>query len=349
MRLFLFVFSEIAMNTKVGAMISKLNMRKLQAIHDATMEMGAVCGDGEEKSAKKFDVTKMYEMNPVEYAMHEGWDTQTCCSVISQVIGMAQGEIAEGELDEAGTLARIALALLDHCKGEIQEMLDSIAQAPLKSETVPAQVKTYLPEPSGLDLSYIKSIGVDFPESRLAVKYVSKNTIAHPVFIWGDAKKTDLEREYFTPQSDFWDEALKNFDRPLTWEHGQDERFNNFEENPVIGKTVKFYDDEIARWAESVITTDKQYRKYIDQFIEEKRLGYSSDSAPQYVIRERQGKATWLKAWPWFGGSLTSAPCEPRMKVLTPEFVKSLGIVMPDAETWTHEMAMLDFYKLKYK
>ena len=142
---------------------------------------------------------------------------------------------------------------------------------------------------------------------------------------------------------------MEGFERPLTWEHGQDAKFSEFEDNPVIGKTVKYHDDAIARWAESVINTDKEYRKFIDQFIEEKRLGYSSDSAPQYVKREKAGKATWLKSWPWFGGSLTASPCEPRMKLFTPEFLKSLGIAIPDnPEDWEADMAILDWYKSIY-
>lgn len=317
-----------------------------------------------------FDVDAMKSMGGAEYAASEAWDIMSASSAINMIAQLAMNEIHEP--DDMQSLGNIILSLMEFINGEIKEMIAAsrrgVAEGDgeyrsttITDKSTPDIVNNYYygnvkltDKPvieSVLDLSYVKSLGVDIPDNKLAVKYVSKNTIAHPVFIWGDAKKTDLEFEYFTKNSDFWDEALKDVNRPLTWEHGQDKKFAEFEPNPVIGQTVKYYDDDIARWAESVITTDKQYRKYIDQFIEEKRLGYSSDSAPQYVIREKQGKATWLKMWPWFGGSLTASPCEPRMKVYTPEFLKSLGIMLPDMsnETWTHEMAMLDYYNFKYK
>ena len=289
----------------------------------------------------------MMEMGGAEYARSEAWDCYNACQAMCMICQMCMNEV--NEPDDMQSLANIMTSLMEFVNGELKEMVIASKKGVQEEKQEYAMMSATAKDHS-LDLSYVKSLGVNIPENKLAVKYVSKNTIAHPVFIWGDSKKTDLELEFFTKQSDFWDEALKTFERPLTWEHGQDERFNGFEDNPVIGKTVKFYDDEIARWAESVITTDKQYRKYIDQFIEEKRLGYSSDSAPQYVVREKQGKATWLKSWPWFGGSLTVAPCEPRMKLYTPEFLKSLGLVIPDTSvvTWTHEMAILDYYKTIY-
>lgn len=325
-----------------------------------------------------FDLDAIKSMGGAEYAMSEAWDISNAANAIVMLSQLAMSEVEEP--DDMQSLGNIILSLMEFINGEIKEMVAASRRGVQEEKQEYAMMSTtttnnnngtvYInadnnakqftsglvqviptqPKDHHLDLSYVKSLGIDIPDNKLAVKYVSKNTIAHPVFIWGDNKKTDLELEYFTKNSDFWDEALKNVSRPLTWEHGQDKKFAEFEPNPVIGQTVKYYDDDIARWAESVITTDKQYRKYIDQFIEEKRLGYSSDSAPQYVIREKQGKATWLKMWPWFGGSLTASPCEPRMKVYTPEFLKSLGVLLPDTsnETWTHEMAILDYYKMKY-
>lgn len=322
---------------KLGAMISSANMKKLQGAHDALKELGVSCEPAGEEKRVKFSLKnfKQYEMTGAEYAIHEGWDIQTCCSIISQVASLCQDEIREGELQEAEFLCNICMSLMDHCKGECQEMMDGIRQGDnTKHYATLKPAHDYMVEDQSkggnLDLSYIKRLGLKTLPKSVAVKYVGKNTIAHPVFIWGDAKKTDLEIEFFNRDSDFWDDSLKDFPRVLTWDHGQDEKFSKFEPSPVIGKTVKYHDDDIARWAESVIETDKQYRKFIDQFIEEKRLGYSSDSAPQYIIREPQGKAVWLKMWPWFGGALTASPCEPRMKLFTPEFLKSLGIELPD-------------------
>lgn len=372
---------------KVGARHSQSDMSAIQVIHDNACDLGAECKpmDMNEGITAMLDrksfvkSIKMHGMSGMEYAIHEGWDIQQCCSVISQVIDMCQDECAEGEMDEAKFLCDVAMSLIDYCKGECQEMMDSMNDGGISMammSRVPARVRDANDgDTNTLNLSYVKSLGIELPINKLAVKYVGKNTIAHPVFLWGDAKKTDLEIEFFNQQSDFWDKQLEGFERPLTWEHGQDEKFAKFEPNPVIGKTVKFYDDDIARWAESVINTDKQYRKFIDQFIEEKRLGYSSDSAPQYVIRSRFSNGEWydlksdgawvspsgkvsksisgatlLKMWPWFGGALTASPCEPRMKVFTPEFLKSLGIAIPDIpkQEWQAGKAKLDYLRTKY-
>jgi len=304
---------------------------------------------GEDKSISFVGVTKMMGIDGADYARQEAWDCHDACQVLSYVCMLCMNEVHEP--DDMNSLANIMRGLMEFINGEIADMVNAAKQGDSyegKSSKVPAEVNT---TDDRLNLSYVKSLGIDIPENKLAVKYVGKNIIAHPVFIWGDMKKTDLEAEFFTRESDFWDTALKDAQRFLTWEHGQDDRFASFESNPVIGKTVKFYDDDVARWAESVIETDKKYRKYIDQFIEEKRLGYSSDSAPQYVQRVKQGKATWLKSWPWFGGSLTAAPCEPRMKEFTPEFLKSLGIAIPEnpKQDWEAGKAILDYFKIKYQ
>lgn len=312
---------------KIGARNSSADAKRIQSMHDMSVELGAMCGEPDNDESKSLSTAKMmklYEIGGLDYARQEGWDIQSACSAMSQVAALVYSEVDEPDISKLATIMR---GLLEFLRGEIDEMEQSALQGQRESKSF-SQPKEH--NDSKLDLSYFKSLHVDIPINKLAVKYVGKNTIAHPVFIWGNEKKTDLDVEFFKSDSDFWDTALKDLQRPLTWDHGQDELFNEFEPNPVIGKTVKFYDDAIARWAESVIETDKKYRKFIDQFIEEKRLGYSSDSLAQYIIREKQGKAIWLKAWPWFGGSLTASPCEPRMKVFTPEFVKSLGIQLPD-------------------
>jgi hypothetical protein len=305
----------------------------------------------DKKSLSFFEIKSMMDMGGAEYARSEAWDISQAAQVIGLLANMAMNEVEEP--DDVQSLGNVILSIMEFINGEIKEMV-AASRAGKSKEVSYATVKEDPKETKAIDLSYIKSLGIEIPEGKLAVKYVGKNVIAHPVFVWGSAEKTDLELEYFTRESDFWDDTLKNVERPLTWDHGQDENFAKIEESPVIGKTVKFYDDDVARWAESVINTDRKYRKFIDQFIEEKRLGYSSDSAPQYVKREKRGKATWLKMWPWFGGALTASPCEPRMKVYTPEFLKSLGITLPDMvqegmESWEDNLALLDYLKIKYR
>jgi hypothetical protein len=197
----------------------------------------------------------------------------------------------------------------------------------------------------GLDLSYVKSLGVTVPD--MAVKYVAKDEIKGYNFLWGNPQMTDVEMEYFTPQSNFWDDRIGKSARPLTWDHAQDEEFKA---SPIIGNITDFGDDEIGRWYVAKLDRSHRYRKAIDELIKQGKLGTSSDSAPQYVERERTGKATWLKVWPWFASALTDTPAEPRM-IASLEFLKSIGVLLPDVtdiqSRYEHSKRTAEYLKLK--
>jgi hypothetical protein len=173
----------------------------------------------------------------------------------------------------------------------------------------------------GLDLSYAKSLGVSLPD--LAVKSLGRDEITGYLALWGSPAKTDLDRDFFTRSTDFWDDKLA-FPRPLTWEHGQDD---NFRGRVVIGQIDALTDDELGRVYHATLERAGKYRQIIDRLIEGGALGTSSDSAPQYVLREARGKAHWLRQWPLFAGALTASPAEPRM-IDTVGF-KSLGVQLP--------------------
>ena len=175
-----------------------------------------------------------------------------------------------------------------------------------------------------LDTSYAKSFNVD--ASLLTVKSIGEGVIKGYVTLWGDATKTDLELEYFTKETDFWDGQLKGMPRPLTWDHAQDK---DFKANPIIGTITEMGDDEIGRWYVAKLDRSHRYNKAIEELVKAGKLGTSSDSAPQYVERVKTGKATWLKTWPLFAAALTDTPAEPRM-VGSLEYLKSLGIDLPD-------------------
>jgi hypothetical protein len=179
-------------------------------------------------------------------------------------------------------------------------------------------------ETLSLNLSYAKSLGVSID---LAVKYTALDEIKGYTFIWGHPEKRDVEMEYFTKNTNFWDASLGKSPRPLTWDHAQDEEYKD---SPIIGQIMDFGDDEVGRWYIAKLERSRRYRKAIDALIEQGALGTSSDSAPQYVQREKTGKATWLKEWPWFASALTDCPAEPRT-IGSLEYLKSLGVLLPDA------------------
>ena len=175
-----------------------------------------------------------------------------------------------------------------------------------------------------LDLSYVKSLHLEeMPD--VCVKSIGKDEIKGYAALWGNPGRVDLDREYFTPETDFWDNAMKG-NRPLTWDHAQDDATKS---DPIIGDIVQMGDDKVGRWYVAKLKRSHQYRAAVDRLIADKAVGTSSDSAPQYVLRERTGKSTWLKRWPLFAAALTEVPCEPR-QVATVDYFKSLGVVMPD-------------------
>jgi len=199
-----------------------------------------------------------------------------------------------------------------------------------------------------MDLSYVKSLsGLSDVElnDRLAVKFVARDEIRSYVALWGSTKTTDLEREYFTKDTDFWDKNLGPAPRPLTWNHAQDE---DFKASPIVGQMTDFGDDEVGRWYVATLERSHKYRKAIDALIAEGKLGTSSDSAPQYVERVKTGKSTWLKTWPLFAAALTDVPCEPRM-IGSVEYLKSLGIELPETGvcSWEWDTARLKLLSIK--
>lgn len=191
-------------------------------------------------------------------------------------------------------------------------------------EEARAQLAALYANEKGINLSYLKSIGVDLTEPVWAVKAIGADTIRGYSNLWGNPNLVDLEAEFFTAETDFWDTTL-GLPRPLTYDHAQDKTTRV---NPVIGKITEFGNDKIGRWYTAQLDKAHEYRKAIDALIESGELGSSSDSAPQYVIREKQGKGIWLKRWPLFAAALTVTPCEPRM-IGSVDYFKSIGLDLP--------------------
>lgn len=208
-------------------------------------------------------------------------------------------------------------------RARAQAQLVELEQETPEEEINDADVDT---DQSNLDLSYAKSIGFRLGEQLLAIKSIGSDKIAGYMALWGSSSMTDVENEYFTKSTDFWDNTLGKNPRPLTWDHAQD---GDFKADPVIGQIEDFGDDDIGRWFNAKLVRSHKYRKAIDALIERGKLGASSDSAPQYVERIQTGKSTWLKRWPMFAVALTDTPAEPRM-IGSVDYFKSCGITLPD-------------------
>ena len=75
-------------------------------------------------------------------------------------------------------------------------------------------------------------------------------------------------------------------------------------------------------WLEGQLDRAHRYYKAIKQLAERGYLKISSDSGPQWVIREPQSNgANYLKRWPLVTASVTVTPMEPR---ILPVEVKAL-------------------------
>lgn len=162
-------------------------------------------------------------------------------------------------------------------------------------------------------LAYVKSLRIDGDDDRLreltAVKSLGGDDIHGYLALYGDAKRVDLESEYFTTETDFWMKRI-GLPLPLTWDHAQDKAMKS---DPVIGQITELGSDELGVWYNAQLSQAHRYRRYVDGLIKSKSVGTSSDSVPQYVERVATGKSVWLKRWPLVGGALTTTPCEPRM------------------------------------
>lgn len=292
----------------------------------------------------KDKIKSIGEMGGAEYARSECWDIQAASSALSQIAALAMQEVDEPQ--DIETLADIMYSLIEFIRGEVDEMEKSAKEG---SASISAEVKTAsftltnnLVEEPKLNLSYVKSIGSVIKDT--AVKYVARDEIKGYTFLWGNPKLTDVEVEYFTRDTDFWDKTLGKSVRPLTWDHAQDD---TFKAHPVIGQITDWGDDELGRWYVAKMDRSHKYRKMIDALIERGVLGTSSDSAPQYVQRVQTGKSTWLKEWAWFASALTDTPAEPRM-IGSLEFLKSLGIALPETRiAWDWQVERMKLLRLK--
>ena len=287
------------------------------------------------KKITEAQLKSMKDMGGAAYATQEAWDIQQAAQALAYIATIVPSEV--GEPMDVSILGDVMLSLLEFIKGEIGEMEKASTQGENYSKSIPAEVRTDSP----LNLSYAKSLNITVPD--LAVKYVALDQIKGYTYLWGNSTLTDVEMEYFTKDTNFWDEQLGKSPRPLTWDHAQDE---TLKAHPVIGTITDFGDDEIGRWYVAKLDRSHKYRKAIDALIEAGKLGTSSDSAPQYVQRVKTGKSTWLKEWPWFASALTDTPAEPRM-IDSLEFYKSIGITLPETpQAWEWNKQRLNILRL---
>lgn len=256
--------------------------------------------------------------------------------LVASIDALQSEEGGEAEPEEDAAPAPHAEPDADEEGGPSDDDADNTPVPPAKPRPVPPQLAK-----SALNLTYVKSLRLSRDDQWFrdvaAVKSIGADAVKGYMVLWGSPDLVDVEQDFFTKRTDFWDTRL-GYPRPLTWDHAQDDATKGA---PVIGQIVAMGDDDTGRWYEAQLDRTHKYRKAIDRLIAQRAVGTSSDSAPQYVVRERaKSGANWIKQWPLFAGALTGTPAEPRM--FDTLHFKAIGVTLPKLADASHDAARED-------
>jgi hypothetical protein len=157
------------------------------------------------------------------------------------------------------------------------------------------------------------------------IKALDGDAIGGFAVLFGDESTPDLseKRDYFTKTTDYWLDRF-GWPRPMTYHHGIDE---DTRDDPIVGVWNKAVVKDEGIWLEGQLDRAHRYHGAIKELVRRGYLKLSSDSAPQWVIRERRGSAHEVKRWPLLTASPTVTPAEPRLSGLAfKALVAELGL-----------------------
>ena len=138
-----------------------------------------------------------------------------------------------------------------------------------------------------------------------AVKFVGKDTVEGPLFLYGGPiAGRDAHGEFFTPETDFCLEWFGKSGRPALYEHGMDREMRT----AVIGRQIDYEKRAEGIWAQVQLETNAKYRKAMDRLIEEGALGYSGGAMPHLATKDRSGA---IKRFPWVETTFSPTPANP--------------------------------------
>jgi len=138
---------------------------------------------------------------------------------------------------------------------------------------------------------------------------------------FGSPDATDLEGDYFTPQTDFGFPIKAGQRVPLNvyYHHGMDK----FVGKKSIGTGyVKM--DEAGLWYEAQLDMADSYGEMIAKLCKQGKMGYSSGAAGHMVERKSVGKASEITRWCIAEASITPTPAEYRNSVKSLEDMYSM-------------------------
>ena len=117
-----------------------------------------------------------------------------------------------------------------------------------------------------------------------------------------DENHPDLDGDFFTKDTDFDIEDKERI--TLYYNHGLDSVLKTRK----LGNGLAWV-DEFGVWAEAQMNLRDDYEKHIYSMTESGKMGWSSGTLPNLVVRESVGKASWVKHWPiGKDASLTPTP-----------------------------------------
>lgn len=183
--------------------------------------------------------------------------------------------------------------------------------------------------------AFIKTTGTNSLKSISRTD--DKLTVGNYMVMFGDEDIRDLEKEFFTNQTEFESSFTKTGTLHIDWEHGFGKAIDGAGpgQDDILGvvnwNTVKT--DEIGLWAERVLDRRNDYMQFIEPLIDAGMVGTSSKAVNGKFVVADNGEIT---KWPLHRDSLTVMPAEPRM--MTNNVVSALKSL---AKTFPELKAML--------
>ena len=236
--------------------------------------------------------------------------------------GKAQGKIVDIKKDgeAASSLSEYTLTGTEKDPVYVIKLVqrDSSGNDILTDQTVVhrADALSVIPDP-------IKSVKV-FQGSE--IKATGKGMVKGYLVRFGNANDTDLERDYFTKNTDFGMEFVDGSSHKLGlyYNHGMD---------PVVKTkkigygTIKMTDNGL--WYEAQLDMADEYAKMIYDLAQKGKLGFSSGAASHMVDREKVGKSFEIKRWNLAEASLTPQPAESRNMASVKRYFDEMGRFIP--------------------
>jgi phage head maturation protease len=236
--------------------------------------------------------------------------------------GKAQGKIVDIKKDgEAGSsISEYTLTGTEKDPVYVIKLVqrDSDGNDILTDQTVVhrADALNVIPDP-------IKSVKI-FQGSEL--KATGKGMVKGYLVRFGSSNDTDLERDYFTKDTDFGMEFFDGSSHKLGlyYNHGMD---------PVVKTkkigygSIKMTDNGL--WYEAQLDLADEYAKMIYELAQKGKLGFSSGAASHMVDREKVGKSYEIKRWNLAEASLTPQPAESRNMASVKRYFDEMGRFIP--------------------